>query len=74
MLAEVLGTGPRWHASDGGCRLHADDVSTQKTYDPSGKVKSTEKIVTEQNSSTRGSASGVAGTSSNVGSGADQPL
>lgn len=69
MLAEVLGLGRAV------VRVTADvdftqTTSTQKTYDPSGKVKSTEKIVTEQNSSTRGSATGVAGTSSNVGSGA----
>lgn len=70
MLAEVLGLGRAV------VRVTADvdftqTTSTQKTYDPSGKVKSTEKIVSEQNSSTRGSATGVAGTSSNVGSGAN---
>ena len=66
MLAEVLGVG---HAV---VRVTADvdftqTTSTQKTYDPSGKVKTTEKIVSETNDSPRAMASGPAGTPSNVG-------
>ena len=66
MLAEVLGIG---HAV---VRVTADvdfkqTTSTQKTYDPSGKVKTTEKIVSETNATPRSSASGPAGTPSNVG-------
>jgi len=68
MLAEVLGIG---HAV---VRVTADvdftqTTSTQKTYDPSGKVKTTEKIVSETNSNPRSVASGPAGTPSNVGGG-----
>jgi flagellar M-ring protein FliF len=66
MLAEVLGPGRAV------VRVTADvdftqTTSTQKTYDPDGKVKSNEKIVSEQNSSSRNGASGVAGTGSNIG-------
>lgn len=69
MLAEVLGVG---HAV---VRVTADvdftqTTSTQKTYDPSGKVKTTEKIVSETNSTPRSVASGPAGTPSNVGAAA----
>ena len=66
MLSEVLGVG---HAV---VRVTADvdftqTTSTQKTYDPSGKVKTTEKIVSEVSDTPRSSASGPAGTPSNVG-------